>query len=43
MLIGIKNRKQRKTKNDIRWGHSLIMTGILIFLIAAASFGVTIT
>ncbi len=41
MLIGIKNRKQRKTKNDIRWGHSLIMTGILIFLIAAASFGVT--
>lgn len=40
MLIGIWNRK-RKTQNDVRWGRSLITTGVIIILIVTASFGVT--
>ena len=41
MRAGIKDRKQRKTQNDIRLGHSLLTTGVMIVLIVAASFGVT--
>lgn len=41
MLAGMKNRAKRKKQENIQWGRSLIITGILIFLIVAASFGVT--
>ena len=41
MLAGMKKQKQQKTKADIRWGYPLITTGIMIFFIVAASFGVT--
>lgn len=40
-MIDIGNRKRRKTQTDIRWGHSLLITGIIIALVVAASFGVT--
>ena len=41
MLIGIGNRKQRKTQTDIRWGSSLLITGIIITLVVTASLVVT--
>lgn len=41
MRAGIRHQKQHKTQNDLGWGRPLLTTGILIFLIVAASFGVT--
>ncbi len=41
MSIDIGNRKRRKTQTDIQWGHSLLITRIIITLVVAASFGVT--
>lgn len=41
MLYGMEGRKQHKRKNDIRWGRSLITTGMLIILIVTASFCVS--
>ena len=39
MGLGSQGQKKRKRRDEIRWGHSLAMTGILIVLIRAASFG----
>ena len=39
MGLGSQGQKKRKRRDEIRWGHSLAMTGILIVLILAASFG----
>ena len=39
MGFGSQGQKKRKRRDEIRWGHSLAMTGILIVLILVASFG----
>ena len=39
MGLGSQGQKKRKRRDEIRWGHSLAMTGILIVLILVASFG----
>ena len=36
-----RSQKKHKSKDDIRWGHSLVPTGMMILLIVTASFGVT--
>ena len=39
MGLGSQGQKKRKRRDEMRWGHSLAMTGILIVLILVASFG----
>lgn len=41
MMADTEKRKQPRTQNDTQRGHSLIITGAMIILIVAASFGVT--